>query len=433
MTDRAKSRWLELSHSLGFVPGLIVALFAALGIVLVELDHRVDVSGFDAVFQGDGPAARTVLSVIAGSLITVAGLTFSITMVVLQLASSQFSPRLLRTFFADRMTQITIGTYVGTFVYSILVLRAVGAYGEGGFVPRISVTLASLFGIGAGVLLIAFLQHVSRLVQVSYVTSRIGRSTLARADVLFPSGGEPVPDEDAGRVIERWRATPPAEVHAARPGYVQRLALQDLGERVAGRVERVAILVCPGDFVSLEMPIAQIWPADAGDEMEQDVRTALSIASERDLDQDLDFGLRQLADIALKAVSPGINDPATAVTCIGYLRSVLCRIADRPFPAAMRRVPEHGLTVVARQRTFDEYLEPMLQISHYAAGDPWVTGVLLDALIACADRAAAGGRPERVTDVRSAFATIVEGARARVDTPRDAQALDTLEAEMSRI
>ena len=210
MADRAKSRWLDLSHSLGFVPGLIVALFAALGIVLVELDHSVDVSGFDAVFQGDGPAARTVLSVIAGSLITVAGLTFSITMVVLQLASSQFSPRLLRTFFADRMTQVTIGTYVGIFVYSILVLRAVGSYGEGGFVPRLSVTLASLFGIGAAVLLIAFLHHVSRLVQVSYVTARIARSTLARVDVLFPAGGEPLPDEDAGRVVEGWRATPPA-------------------------------------------------------------------------------------------------------------------------------------------------------------------------------------------------------------------------------
>ena len=433
MADRAKSRWLDLSHSLGFVPGLIVALFAALGIVLVELDHSVDVSGFDAVFQGDGPAARTVLSVIAGSLITVAGLTFSITMVVLQLASSQFSPRLLRTFFADRMTQVTIGTYVGIFVYSILVLRAVGSYGEGGFVPRLSVTLASLFGIGAAVLLIAFLHHVSRLVQVSYVTARIARSTLARADVLFPAGGEPLPDEDAARVVEGWRATPPAEVRAARPGYVQRLALEGLGERIGGRAERVAILVCPGDFVSIEMPIAQLWPADVGDEVEEEVRAALSIASERDLDQDLDFGLRQLADIALKAVSPGINDPATAVTCIGYLRSVLCRIAERPFPAPVRHIPEHGLTVVARQRTFGEYLEPMRQISRYAAGDAWVTGVALRALIACAERAAAEERSDRVTDVRSVFAMIVERARTRVETRHDGQALDALEADMDRV
>ena len=124
-----------------------------LGIVLVEIDGQLDLDGSQVVFKGDGPAARTVLSVIAGSLITVAGLTFSITMVVLQLASSQFSPRILRTFFGDRVTQITIGTYVGTFVYSILVLRAVGSFGDAGFVPRLSVTVASLLGIGAVVLL----------------------------------------------------------------------------------------------------------------------------------------------------------------------------------------------------------------------------------------------------------------------------------------
>ena len=214
---------------------------------------------------------------------------------------------------------------------------------------------------------------------------------------------------------------------------MQRLALEGLGERIGGRAERVAILVCPGDFVSIEMPIAQLWPADVGDEVEEEVRAALSIASERDLDQDLDFGLRQLADIALKAVSPGINDPATAVTCIGYLRSVLCRIAERPFPAPVRHIPEHGLTVVARQRTFGEYLEPMRQISRYAAGDAWVTGVALRALIACAERAAAEERSDRVTDVRSAFAMIVEQARTRVETRHDGQALDALEADMDRV
>ena len=106
---------------------MIVAVFTVLGLVLVEVDGAIDLEGTALVFRGDGPAARTVLSVIAGSLITVAGLTFSITMVVLQLASTQFSPRVLRTFFGDRVTQVTIGAFVGTFVYSLLVLRAVGA------------------------------------------------------------------------------------------------------------------------------------------------------------------------------------------------------------------------------------------------------------------------------------------------------------------
>ncbi len=119
MTSRLKNRALDLSRSLGAVPGLIVVVFAALGIGLVELDRHVALGHTDWIFQGDAAAARTVLSVIAGSLITVAGLTFSMTMVVLQLASSQFSPRILRTFFGDRITQVTIGTYVGVFVYAV--------------------------------------------------------------------------------------------------------------------------------------------------------------------------------------------------------------------------------------------------------------------------------------------------------------------------
>lgn len=179
MVRRIRSLWLDLSQNLWFIPGLIIVVFAALGIGLVQLDEHLDLEGVAWIFKGDGSAARTVLSVIAGSLITVAGLTFSITMVVLQLASSQFSPRVLRSFFADRVVQVTIGTYVGTFIYSILVLRAVGSFGGSGFVPRLSVTGASLLGIAAVLLLIVFLNHVAQMVQVSHVTADIARATLS--------------------------------------------------------------------------------------------------------------------------------------------------------------------------------------------------------------------------------------------------------------
>jgi uncharacterized membrane protein len=407
MRERTRSLWLSLSANLGFVPGVIVALFAALGIVLVEIDRHVDLSGVNLVFAGDGPAARTVLSVIAGSLITVAGLTFSITMVVLQLASSQFSPRVLRTLFADRMTQVTIGVYVGTFVYSILVLRAVGSFGSSGFVPRLSVTLASLLGIGAAILLIAFLHHVSRLVQVSYVTAGIARATLARADALYPAGGAPAPDEDPGRLLAGWRATPPAEVRPARPGYVQRLALDGLAERLGGRVERVAILVCPGDFVSIEMPITQLWPRDAGEEVQAEVGAAMTIASERDLDQDVDFGLRQLTDTAVKAMSPGINDPTTARTCVGYVRSILVLLAERRFPEPVRRFPDRALTVVVRRREFDEHLAALEEIGRHAGGDPRVAGAVLDALASVCDSAARAGIEPRAAAAAETAASLV--------------------------
>jgi uncharacterized membrane protein len=369
-TRPLKARWNDIKQSLGFLPGALVAIFAILGIVLVEVDRPLNLDGVRFVFAGDGSAARTVLSVIAGSLITVAGLTFSITMVALQLASSQFSPRVLRTFFADRITQLTIGIYVGTFVYSLLVLRSVGSFGDDGFVPRLSVTLATLFGIGAVVLLIVFLQHVALMIQVSHTMGTVAHDTLARLDALYPGRyGKPARDEDQ---LERWRVDTPGRVPAAKPGYVQRIELEALVDGVADVAERVAILVCPGDFARLDEPIAEVWPPAAAERCTDAIRDAVPVRRERDLDQDVDFGLRQLADTALRALSPGINDPATAVTCIGYIRAVLVRLTSRELPHPLREFPDVAVTVAFRRRAFSEYLQVLLQLSRSTSGDGWI-------------------------------------------------------------
>ena len=405
--------------------------FAILGIAVVEIDGQIDLTGMQVVFKGDGAAARTVLSVIAGSLITVAGLTFSITMVVLQLASSQFSPRVLRTFFGDRVTQITIGTFIGTFVYSILVLRAVGSFGDEDFVPRLSVTFASLLGIAAVALLIVYLNHVSRMIQVSHVTAGIAHDTLARTDVLYPDQyGQPIADGQANELLESWRAVPSGHVAPSRPGYVQRVGIEDLVGVLAGRVDRLAILVRPGDFVSVEMPIAEVWPAESARDCESSIRDAVAIAAERDLDQDVDFGVRQLADIALKAMSPGVNDPMTAITCISYLRSILVRITERAQPSMVRRFPEHDLTAIIPQREFEEYLDAMLQINRYVAGDAWVAGEMLGALRACALVAERCGAPERLTAIHDVAATIAEQTRAQAANHRDRETIDRLITEI---
>ncbi len=434
MADRAKGLWLNLSHNLGVIPGFIVFLFAGLGVALVEVDRRVDLERVQWVFNGDGAAARSVLSVVAGSLITVAGLTFSITMIVLQLASSQFSPRILRTFFGDRVTQITIGTFVGTFVYSILVLRAVGSVAEAGFVPRLSVTVASLLGIGSAVLLIVFLHHVSQLIQVSHVTATIAHETLARMDAVYPEEyGEPLDDADLDELLASWRrAGPPGQILPSRPGFVQRIGLDDLPDRLDGSVRQVALLVCPGDFVSVETPIAELWPPESAEACGPVIRSAVSIASERDIDQDLDFGLRQLGDIALKAMSPGINDPTTAVTCVGYLRAILVRLTERSPEAAVRQLPDAGLTLIARRRRFGEHFECLLQISHYVDGDAWVAGEILVALAACADVARTCGAEARLRVIREVASTIAEQAAREVKNDRDRQRILQLAADLDR-
>lgn len=434
MGERAKRLRLDLSHSLGAIPGFIVFLFGVVGVVLVEVDRHVDLDRVQWVFNGNGSAARTVLSVIAGSLITVAGLTFSITMVVLQLASSQFSPRILRTFFGDRVTQVTIGTFVGTFVYSILVLRAVGSVTDAGFVPRLSVTVASLLGIGAAVLLIVFLHHVSQLIQVSHVTATIAHDALARTDELYPDGyEEPVPDADGDALLASWRTAEAGRIFPKRPGYVQRVGLDDLPGRLDGRTRQVAILVCPGDFVSIEMPIAEIWPALSAEPSRKAVLDAVGVASERDIEQDIDFGLRQLGDIALKAMSPGVNDPTTAVTCVGYLRAILVRLTERAAGPAVRERPDDGPTVFARRRRFDEHFDCLLQISRYLDGDAWVAGELLQALCSCADVARDAGAQERLRVICTVGATIAEQAGREAKNDRDRRTIGDLAERLARM
>ena len=424
MSDRITSLRRNLSQSLGFVPGVIVFVFAVLGIVLVEIDRQLDLDGVKVVFEGDGGAARTVLSVIAGSLITVAGLTFSITMVVLQLASSQFSPRILRTFFGDRITQITIGTYVGTFVYAILVLRAVGSFGDAGFVPRLSVTVASLLGIGAVILLVVFLHHVSLLIQVSHVVGNVAHDTLARIDVLHPEPlGRSVEDREEDELLASWRAEAPGRVLPHRPGFVQRIGLHDLTSGLSGRADRLAILVCPGDFVSVETPIAEVWPAAAAERCGEAIAGAISIADERDLDQDVGFGIQQLTDTALKGISPGINDPATAVTCIGYLQAILVRLAGRAAPSGVRRFPDRGVTVIVRSRGFEEHLESLVQVARYVDADAWVAGKILRALEACAAAAAEVGSEERLAAVLAVAGPIAGQAVEDAKSDRDLAAL----------
>ncbi len=434
MVNRVRGVWLNLTQSLGFLPGLIVAAFTVLGFVLVEVDGQIDLEGTVIVFQGDGSAARTVLSVIAGSLITVAGLTFSITMVVLQLASSQFSPRVLRTFFGDRITQITIGTYVGTFVYALLVLRAVGSFGDAGFVPRLSVTIASLLGIGAVILLIVFLNHVSQMVQVSHVTSNIARDTLKRIDLLYPERyGEPAADQDAERLLREWRAVTPGVVRPDRAGYVQRVGLDDLVGGLEGQIERMVILVCAGDFASSERPIAHVWPPEAAEECGEAIRSSVTIASERDLSQDIDFGVRQLADTALKAMSPGINDPMTAVTCISYLRSIFARLSERSSPPRVRRFADGDLTVILRRRSFDEQVDALRQIGRYTGADAWVAGNLLEALAACAAAARRSGAHARVAALREVGRGVADQARSELVTDQDRAAIDRLAAGLEAL
>ncbi|MDQ6857551.1 MAG: DUF2254 domain-containing protein [Chloroflexota bacterium] len=424
LAGRLQALWPNLSQGLWFIPGLLVLVYAIAAIAMVEVDQRSELASVGVLFSGDASAARALLSVLAGSLITVAGLTFSITIVVLQLAANQFSPRVLRSFFGDRLTQLTIGSYVGIFVYAILVLRAVGSLGpQGTFVPRLSVTLASALGIGGVVLLIFFIHHISQMIQVSRITANIASQTLARAARLYPDEHGAPGDQRGEELLQSWReADEPGRVYPLRPGFVRRVGLDELAGSLEIEPTRLAILVRPGDFVTPDTALAEVWPSSATEHCAGGIRLVISLGNDRDIGQDITFGLRQLTDIGLRALSPGINDPTTAVTSISYIHAVVAYLAARSFPSPVRTFPKRDdVEVFVARHPFSDFLVPFIEIGRYAHGDAHVAATMLKALEAAARVAVDVGAQARAAEIVT-VAEAVGGlaiAEAKMELDRD--------------
>jgi uncharacterized membrane protein len=399
----ARSR--AVANGFWLLPALIACAFAVLALVLVRLDHGLgDQLGF--TFDGDAGAARAVLETVAGSLITVAGLTFSLTVVVLVLVSGQFTPRSVPAFLADRVNQATAGIFIGVFVYCLLVLRTVrdaDANGTGGFVPKLSVTVAVAAAVGAIAILLYFIHHLGNSIQASSIVRRIGVKTLGRIEEL-PS--DPFVDEAP--------SGEPGIVRPTQPGYLRHVALADIAERV-GDCKQVRLRPRVGEFITEDDILAEVWPRSAAEDAAGPIRRGVVIGQERDLHQDVLYGVRQLAEIAMKGLSPGVNDPSTAESAIGYLRAVLQKLAQRPLPLGTRRG-----NVAASLHTFDDYVQGAFeQVGRYATADPDVVVTLLEALAHIAAAAHRDGRHERTPFLRQIAEGVALPALERTGSDRD--------------
>lgn len=356
--------------------GVAVAVLAATG--LARLDEAVDADlpvGLKTLLFGGGPnAAREVLGAISGSMITVTSLTFSLTVVTLQLASSQFSPRLLRTFTADRFVQRTLALFVTTFVYALTLLRTVRTVEEGDdFVPRIAITFGYLLTLASVLGLVAFLAHLVREIRVESMLRNVhteASRTLAR---MLP--------EEREREVSAALPTPPPDalvVTSASSGFLSAVAEQRL---LSAAVEADACVVvdrAAGSSLVAGTPVARAWPRGGWDAQVREtlvtrIRSALLTSYERTAGQDLAFGLRQLSDVAARALSPGLNDPTTAVHTLGHSSALLCEIARRDV-GPVRLADDDGTARVALVRpTFAELLElAVAQPRRFGADDPAV-------------------------------------------------------------
>ena len=374
----------KLLSTFWFVPGLVSLFGPLLAFFFLELDYHLRFNQVPLMFHGGTAEADTILSTIAGSLITVAGLAFSITIVVLQLVSSQYTPRALRGFLRDRVTQAVAGGFFAIFAYSLLVLAAIREPTsiEHDFPPTLSVTVALGLGFVGLALLLIFVHHTGQVIQVSDIAAHLAAQTLQAIEHPYPTlTSEVLAHEATSRLIQTWqREEEPVRIRAASPGYVQRVELVGLRDLLSQGMH-LRFLVCPGDFVTEEMVIAEFRPiqlVDAG--LLRSVHKSLTIERERDIVQDARFGVRQLADIALRALSPAVNDPTTGVLCIKYLQAVFERLVRRFPKPDIYRFAEGTSTLEIRQPAFEEYLEVFAEIGHYAGGNSRVINTLLSTL-----------------------------------------------------
>ena len=428
----------QLLGSLWFVPGTIVLGAVVVALLMVELSAAVDaetLARWPRLFGAGADGSRSMLSGIATSMITVAGVTFSITMVAVTQASAQYTPRILRNFMRDRANQVVLGSFVGIFAYCIVVLRTIRG-GEGtAFVPSLAVLGGVLLAIAGIAVLIFFVHHIATTLEASEIISGIAQDTLRAVDRLFPEDLVEAPIAARPAALfgtvprDAWRPVP-----SPSTGYVQRTDISRLVHvaRECGMLVRLERTT--GDFVAAGRPLAWFAPHPSGPAAPRDdgrgadtVAGALAgqyvVSTYRILDHDPGFGIRQLVDIALRALSPGVNDSTTAVTCVDYLGAILQRVANRHIEVA-HRDKEQVTRIMAQAPTFEELLEMTCdEIRQNARGN---VSVLARQLAMLATVAQVTRSSIRRRDLGAQITLLHEAAARTVPSEHDRARLDAL-------
>jgi uncharacterized membrane protein len=367
-------------------------------------------------------AGRQILIAIAAAVITVIGVVFSITILALTLASQQFGPRMMRNFMRDLGNQLTLGIFVGTFVYSVLTLGFTVTTPHGDLVPHLSIAVCeALLLVDLGVL-IYFIHHIATSIQLPEVIARIAEDLFTAIDTEYPETEvhEPVAGSVVGpsaTELARTLDDRGTDVPAASNGYLQYVALGQLVD-IASHFDAVIRLSHrPGHFVLAGRPIATVWPGGAAEQ----VRTALTKAHltgpHRTLSQDPVFAIDQLAEIAIRALSPAVNDPFTALTCIDWLSAGLCQVSGRTLSEGVYRDGDGRIRLIEHEPSYSRMVnrafDKVRQASH---GMPAVLIRLLDALAHIVEYTRS---PRQRQHLLRQARMVMEGAEREVDEAED--------------
>jgi uncharacterized membrane protein len=384
-----ESQWRRevLRTNLWLVPTLEVALAVALFFVT----RAVDMAAYQGrltlppwVISGSSDAARQILAALAAAVITVVGVVFSIMIVTLTLASTQFGPRMLRNFIRDRATQITLGTFVATFVYAILALVAIEPGPHGDFVPHLTITVTLGLTVADVGLLIYFIHHIATTIQLPQVIASIAgdlTGAIATERAISAENAErPRHGAELPELLDRLKHSG-AVVPAPSSGYLQFIRLRAL-VRVAGELDAVISLhYRPGHFLVQGRPIATVWPAEAAPAISASFARAHLTGPVRTLTQDISFAVDQLVEIAIRALSPAVNDTFTALTCVDWLGDCLSKIAGNWQPTEVHRDSVGDIRLITEPVRFDRLVERAFEkVRQASRGMPAVMIRQLDAL-----------------------------------------------------
>jgi uncharacterized membrane protein len=384
---RVPSAWRReaLRTNLWLVPTVEIVL----AVLLFVGTYALDRAAYDGsltlpsfFISGTADAARQILTAIAAAVITVVTLVFSITIVTLTLASTQFGPRMLRNFIRDRITQFTLGSFVATFVYAILALVSIAPGGHGEFVPHISITVTMALVVFDVIVLVVFIDHIAKSIQLPQVIASIAGdlSRAIDAEASLPAGDIAKAGPSLEELLRRLDEDS-GVVRAPSSGYLQYVSMRTLIDISRAGNAVIRLVHRPGHFVVEGEPLADVWPAASAPGVARALGGAHATGPHRTLTQDLSFAVDQMVEIAIRALSPAVNDTFTALACIDWLGDGLCKIAERWQPTPVHRDASGHVRVIAVTVGFRRLLERSHdKIRQASGGMPAVMIRQLDAL-----------------------------------------------------
>lgn len=415
--------WLRTSY--WFVPSLCALGAIFMSWVLPWVDGVFDAEEIASLSwaRTTTSTARSTLSAVAGAMFTVTGTVFSITIVTLSLASQQFGPRLLRRFMHDLTTQLALGVFLATSLYCLLIIRQLDAPGSSS-PPHLSVAFAVGLTILSMAMLIGFIHHIASLIQAPEVVAAVAADLDAAIERLYPEQIGETLDEEPGMTGATGSEQPGQILRARQEGYIQAFVSETLLKWSVDNSLVVRLRLRPGQYVSIDYPLAEIW-SEAGETWDErrldrlggELDATLIVGARRTPRQDVLCAIDELAEVAVRSLSPGVNDPFTAINCIDRLGSSLERLAGRRWPSPHRADADGRRRIIVETVSYAELLDGAFdQIRNYGARSIVVLVRLLDTLRRIAWRAR---RPEDLVALRRHADRIMQGADAHLADESD--------------